>query len=209
MRFACKIALVVLAVTLIASYASATVINGDIQESNGTSGTYSGQGAYSDGSNNYWTAVTLSGDTDYTSKPLYDSTGAATTATFAITTQHGGGAAAAGANPLALWDFVYNYSGWAAVGNFTISGLTPNGQYSMYLYGACTDGSNPVCGTYFSFDNFTTTYATTGASLNGFQAGVNYVVVNSVTADGTGKIIGQFKANPLSLAVWVPSTASN
>ena len=74
----------------------------------------------------------------------------------------------------------------------TIGGLTPGGTYSLYLYGYA--GTSSGDGSIFSFDNFTTTYTTTGASGNGFQAGVNYVVATGLIATG-GQINGEWECN--------------
>jgi hypothetical protein len=63
MRFACKIALCVVAVTLIASYASATVINGQFRDTGGgpDNGPYTGPGAYPDGTNYTWNNLQVTG----------------------------------------------------------------------------------------------------------------------------------------------------
>ena len=77
---------------------------------------------------------------------------------------------------------------------FTIGGLTPGGTYSIYLY-AVGDAANSQ-GTIFSFPGFTAnTYTSTGTATSGFVLGGNYVITDTLTANASGQIIGQWQDN--------------
>ncbi len=180
-------------VLVLASLADATVINADLAGPT-NNGVYSGQGAYADPGNSYWNGLTASGAGPCSFSALKDSTGAVTTS-VSFAADYVGGNNCTG-NPLALFgDDIYAYDGGApypAFSTFTIGGLTPNsGGYSLYLYGVI----EPTYGSTFSFDNFVTSQSTTGASANGFQLGVNYVVFSNLTANSSGQIVGEWKTS--------------
>jgi hypothetical protein len=64
----------------------------------------------------------------------------------------------------------------------------------MYVYSvAIYLPTWPALRATISFDNFVTSQTPTGASNNGFQLGVNYVVFNNLTTDGNGNIACQFE----------------
>jgi hypothetical protein len=177
-------------VLFLANLAGAAVINGQLTNTSGggDGGPYTGQGAYSDPGNNYWNYMP-GGDGAYTSPMLDTSTGAATSVTFSANPQWG--CSNSSNSPLLL---EYGMCYWTGHGysdsTFTFSGLTPGGTYTLYLYGVASTNIGSV----FSFNNFTTTYTTSGASGTGFQLGVNYVVATQ-TANGSGQINGEWECN--------------
>jgi len=81
----------------------------------------------------------------------------------------------------------------------TLTGLTPNGNYQLYLYGQ--NGGYAYRGTIFSITQGSGVPATgsgdstTGFGTGSFALGVNYVVFNAV-ADGTGTLTISYTANP-------------
>ena len=87
----------------------------------------------------------------------------------------------------------------APLGQFILHNV-PSGLYTMYLYGQNFDASR---GALFSLA--TTNGGTFAGGINGtinngtqnaFIQGVNYVIVNGVTPDGSGNITGFFAPNP-------------
>jgi hypothetical protein len=184
-------------VLVLVNLAGATVINADLQDATSASnaGTFSGQGAYADAGNNYWTAVGGNGSTfaALTNVPLSDSTGAATTATFSIARcQTGKWTNSINFNAL-LGDGFYVDSGHPII-TFSIGGLVTGNSYTLYLYSA----GNLTQGGSFSLDNGTTYPSSlVSTSANGYTAyslGNNYVV-GTVTANGSGQILGAWKTN--------------
>ncbi len=164
-----------------------------------SAGAYSGQGAYADPGNNCWSSVQAyaSGDPhSVPATPLYTSTGAPTSVTFACSNVRGGWWNEAIPTDL-LGIGCYTQSDQPTLlpdpATFTIGGLTPGGTYSIYLY-AVGDAANSQ-GTIFSFDGFATSQTCTGTATSGFVLGANYVVVRNLKANPSGQIVGQWKDN--------------
>ncbi len=204
MRFACKIALCVLAVTLIASYASATVINVSIVGTAGGArlGAVFRPGRYSDPGNNYWNYLVdpSNNPASFPVGTLYDSTDTATAVTVAFSEFSGSsfGGSASPSVPAPYTDLLGNafYAHSGSVGGFTISGLTPNATYELYLYGVSVNSNGTSRGAEWSFNGGATyPYATSGTQWSTLAAGVNYVVA-SVQANASGQIVGEWAANP-------------
>ncbi len=201
-------ALSVLAIVLASvSFAGATVVNVSITRADMGYPLYTGQGAYSDPGNNYWNGVSASpnpptGDAGGwttgipTTATLLTSTGASTTVTFACGPEAAGGWGVV--TPLALLGQGLICQSGASPRTdpdwFTIAGLTPGGAYSLYLYavGDSSQGGG-THGSIFSFNNFTTTYTSTGTATSGFVLGGDYVVVSGLTASPSGQINGQWE----------------
>ncbi len=184
-----------LAVTLVTSYASATVINGDLSDTGGgaNDGLYVGQGAYSDPGNNYWNnlQVTSGGTSSATWSAVKDSTGTATAVNVAANSVIGGDGGG-GEVPFALLgDFIASPSS-TATSTLVISGLPASTSgYQLYLYGVA-DYPPTYIGCKFTVNS--SVQSTTGTSNNGFQLGINYVVYSNVTTDGSGNITVTFQS---------------
>ena len=130
------------AFTLVGS-AQAQVINVDFNATGGTSGTYSGQGAYSDPGHSVWNGLTVANSTSAeTWSSLQTSTGAGTSIGVTLTPTAGGtltsydtltsNANPALVAPALLNDFAYE-AGSVNV-DFTFSGLNASNTYNLYIY---------------------------------------------------------------------------
>jgi len=122
--------------------AQAQVINVDFNASGGTSGTYSGQGAYSDPGHNVWNGLTVATSSSAeTWSSLETSTGAGTSIGVTLTPTGGGSltpydtasdSSPALVAPALLNDFAYE-AGTVNIG-FSFSGLNAGDTYALYIY---------------------------------------------------------------------------
>jgi hypothetical protein len=167
----------------IAGSASAVVINFDFQAWSGAtppSVTYSGQGALSDPGNNYWNSGG-SGWATYSQSNLKASDGTTTTTVdFAVTVCKnynwfdGVGAL--------MGDYKYIDAGYNPA-TITLSQLTPNTPYRLYLYAA---GNPANKGSKFTSNSVTK--ETTGTVSSQFIKDGNYVILDTLS-DAVGTII--------------------
>jgi len=151
-----------------------------------TSDTYTGLGAASD-LGTVWNSATSAGATSATFSPLVNSYGGTSSVTVNLSdpssfNPYNSASHAAFANPL-LSDEIYPNSTMT----LTVGGLTPGDKYNLYLY-AQNGGYNS--------DNTVFTFGTSESAVNtalgdaAFTPGVNYVEFASLTANGSGDLIG-------------------
>ena len=184
---------------------AAVVINVDINGS--STNTLVGQGAYSDPGNDVWNGFNLT--TVYPSGVrstglLSDSTGASTGVQLTLTgilrtfnyTTYAGGAYATG-NAM-MDDIVFTNADDVSLGlnplgvQFKFSGLTPGAAYTLYLYG--DSGISPKTTSWNINSVFKTTTGRSTTFTGAYVEGSDYVVYDSVVADGSGNLSGYFKA---------------
>lgn len=91
-------------------------------------------------------------------------------------------------NPTLMQSYLYTMNSTQYLA--TLSGLTPGGTYSLYLY----SDSNQHEGTIFTVNGSQQSTDYTG-NETGFTAGVDYVFYNSVTATAGGVITIDYSAN--------------
>jgi hypothetical protein len=158
----------------------------DYRSTNG----YVGQGALPDPGNNFWNNISNGWDSGAVSNNLVASDGVTATdfdwvfnsvtytftpSDFSTITQK------------MLADGRRTFSANQAC-QFTLSSLTPNTKYTLYLYG----GNHNSAGTKFTLNGVTG--QTTGTmGLGAYVDGGNYVIL-VVTSDAAGQIIGTFEA---------------
>ncbi len=132
-------------VLVLANLAGATVINVDLQGTNGDRGAYSGQGAYANVGNNYWNHVSCgAGSPDsIPATALSDSTDTATAVTFAVPYCYANTSPVT-LNPDALLGDNIACAGAYIPATFTIGGLTPGSTWFMYLYAVNVQTSGAV-----------------------------------------------------------------
>ena len=87
-------------------------------------------------------------------------------------------------------DMCFTYPTWPAI-TFTLEGLTPNGLYGVYLYGA---RAHATYATRFTIGS--TPLDSTGAVFDGTFTPVRDYVFNGVVADGAGVITGTASGIP-------------
>lgn len=92
-----------------------------------------------------------------------------------------------------LYDSAWGGSFGALVGDcaqlwgtetITISGLTPDGEYDLYLFGGKWDNAST-----FTVGGVSKTIQVAGSAQDPWQEGQEYAVFSGVTADGTGSIV--------------------
>jgi hypothetical protein len=185
-----------------ATVAPAQVVNLDIENTAGW--TYSGQGAYADAGNDFWNS-SLDGMTD-----LVESDGV--TATMIDVTISAGSRHAFTLSHDLMADYSYSRDVDTAI---TISGLSPNGNYLLYVY---CQGDQLSQNATVSFGGSSS--STTGLLDGTISEGGNYVVM-AATANASGEITGTVARNGSNYAAvnglqiiytgqnTTPSTASN
>ncbi len=189
-------------VLVLANMAGDAVINAQFFNATHNYGSppYVGQGAYTADTGTYWSSVAVNTEAaaSIPATALYTSTGASTSVTIAISTPVRGGWWGE-ASPLALLGNGAYCQANDGTGNsvdpttFTLSGLTPGGTYSMYIYAVGDAASSQ--GSTFSFNNFTTSQTSTGTATSGFVLGSNYLVFTGLVASGGGQIVGEWEDN--------------
>lgn len=179
-----------------AGTASATVVNIQFDSHQGyNAGSFSGQkGAYTGDSvaSPIWNVASVSaGPTSGSMSSLVASNGGVTADGVRYSFQGSYSSAPTSPNNNLLRGHISSVSGYGQ--SVTLTGLTDNGSYQLYLYGA--DGSYNNGGTKFSFNAGTgtaaagsNTYTSAPATASGtFQLNANYVIFN-VTASATGTL---------------------
>lgn len=181
------------------SWAQATVVNLDLDPSGEP--LYTLQGAYVTGDAHHWNHG-IGGNGTFAFENLTASDGTTPTGWDVTLTLWGATGDGDATNAL-LGDFVYSYFAGATTGRLTLSGLTPNGAYQVYLYnsmanesmkyimGAASDFTGGSTQTVSGRPSSTNPSDITGANPS-YTAGTDYTVFNNLTADGTGKIYGRF-----------------
>ena len=82
-------------------------------------------------------------------------------------------------------------------GNVTLTGLTPNGAYTLYAYSASDQNVGTGRASYFTVNGVTQISTWNGTQTNLVQ-GVDYVEFASVAADGTGTLVINFGSSSSS-----------
>jgi len=130
---------------------------------------------------------------------LLDSTGAATAVTLGYDIT-GGYNSGAGTSPFdattlapLMRDYIYDRTDTAAPGSVTLSGLTANGAYDLYLYSA-SDGPKE---TLFTVNGVNKVASSLGSNPATLTEGVNYLKYSG-TADAAGDLTILFTANGTS-----------
>jgi hypothetical protein len=158
---------------------------------NGNGDTYTGLGAASDSGTVWNSAESVGAVNSATFSSLVNSTGGSSTVAVTLSdptyfneSDQSVARPAAFANPLLSDQF---YGGGIAI---ALSGLTPDGNYDLYLY-AQNGGYNSDAGTYGSTFTFGTSKTTSNVAgdTSGFVSTGNYVEF-AVTADVSGDITG-------------------
>ena len=163
------------------SLSAGLVVNVDFNSDRGQ-GEYAGPGAYPGDAGTFWNQSEP--QTNPTLANLVASDGTTgTTMGVAITGASGTWGNTVIASAL-LSDYVYTDNTTA---NITLSGLTPDGSYALYLYSVA---DQPGQGAAFTFGDVTSECAG-GALLDDFVEGKNYVVMNLV-ANERGELLGTF-----------------
>ncbi|HEX8312883.1 MAG TPA: PEP-CTERM sorting domain-containing protein [Chthoniobacteraceae bacterium] len=180
-----KLTLLTAAAAAISCTAGAAIVNVDFNSTNNGGGaTYSGLAAAPDqaGTNALWNGIsnnTFGSITGLGGTDLPDSTGAATDIDITIGRQDGG---FTGTGNNLLKDYLFLVPGQSST--FTLSGLSPQASYNVYIYSM---GDTAGQGGTFTYNG--TSLSTSASPLNGttFVAGNNYVVFTGVTSaeDGT------------------------
>ncbi|MFA6287819.1 MAG: hypothetical protein WC661_10590 [Opitutaceae bacterium] len=135
------------AVFALASSAQALVVNVDFDYATNGSGTYSGQGAYSDPGNNFWNSIHyLNVDFPPVLKASDGSTDTGITVSISGYPDafdfSGGGDPGPLASSL-MQDYLYTYNNGSSPVLFSIGGLTAGETYQFYFYSA-VGGNNSV-----------------------------------------------------------------
>ncbi len=164
--------------------------------------TYSGAaliGSAGDVWNGPQTLFAFSGHQSASGIALLDSTGAATAVTLGYDVT-GGYNSGAGTSPFdattlapLMRDYLYDRTDTAAPGSVTLSGLTANGAYDLYLYSAA-DGPKE---TLFTVNGVNKVASTLGSNPSTLTEGVNYVKYSG-SADASGDLTIIFSANGTS-----------
>lgn len=199
--------LIVLAATVfaMASAAQALVVNVDFDYASNGSGTYSGQGAYSDPGNNFWNSIHY---LNVGAPPVLKASDGSTNTGITISLSgypdafdfSGGGDPGPLASDL-MHDYIYTFNNDASPVLFSIGGLTAGETYQFYFYSA-VGGNNSVRdrqavftlnGVSQNVNGYSS--ATEGSALYGaFFLGDNYLEF-TVTPVGTS-LVGSFYALP-------------
>lgn len=178
-------AFVALALFARAGATAQVVVNVDF---NAVTGTYSGQGVFSDPGNNFWNGLTaITGGSNFTASDGVTSTGVSMTFSGAAGVGYGG--AASFATNL-MSDYLYR-TGSSPV-TFTITGLVAGAAYEFYFYSQAGSSGQTNRHAIFTLDGNSANV--TAENANSFIEGTNYVMF-SLTPSGTS-LAGSFAVAP-------------
>jgi hypothetical protein len=206
MRHLCKFLSAVVVVSLLSTAAqAAVVVNLDVNWSQSAGGgvTYTGTGAAPD-SGTFWNGF-VDPATSVTNLKASDGT-TTTTVGFSFANASNihyiGGVS--NTAPDLLFDYLYESNRNIGANldvpspvTFSISGLTPGGEYDLYLY--AINGGAALINTAFTI-GATTQYVTydsqpfNNGGPSGFVAGQNYTLFSDLAANGLGVISGSFSS---------------
>jgi hypothetical protein len=179
------IAFVALALLTRVAATAQVVVNVDF---NAVTGTYSGQGVFSDPGHNFWNGLTSTGGgSNFTASDGVTSTGVSVT--FSGAAGVGNGGATSFATDL-MSDYLYR-TGSSPV-TFTITGLTAGAAYEFYFYSQA--GSSGRTDRHASFTLDGNSVSVTAENASSFIEGTNYVMF-SLTPSGTS-LSGSFAVDP-------------